>query len=125
MSTEQYVQRFVRLRSATTRDWYCDPQLRARLVADAQAQDTNLTEVVLQILAKRMKYAYAPNGRKTAPGDAEENLNLRVPVALDDLIGASFPRISRPKAIIRVLSTHYGLGIPVPKKQTRRRRAAA
>jgi hypothetical protein len=122
---QQYVQRFVRLRSATTREWYCSPELRPRLVADAKAQDTNLTEMALQILAKRLKYTYAPNGRRTEPGSAEEILNLRVPVGLDDLIAAAYPRLSRPKAIIRILSTHYGLGLPVPKKQTRRRRSVA
>jgi hypothetical protein len=125
MTTEQYEQRFVRLRSATTREWYCDPALRARLVADANAQETNLTEIALQILAKRLGYSYAPNGRRTSPGANEEILNLRVPLALDDLIGQAYPRLSRPKAIIRILSTHYGLALPVPKKQKRRRRAAA
>lgn len=125
MTTEQYEQRFVRLRSATTREWYCDPGLRARLVADANEQETNLTEVAIQILAKRLGYTYAPNGRRTTPGKSEEILNLRIPLELDDLIGTAFPRLSRPKAIIRILSTHYGLGLPVPKKQARRRRAAA
>jgi hypothetical protein len=122
MTTDEYVQRFVRLRSATTREWYCDPELRPRLVADAKARDTNLTEMAIEILSKRLGYTYAPNGRRTEPGASEEILNLRVPVGLDDLIAGAFPRLSRPKAIIRILSTHYGLGLPVPKKQTRRRR---
>jgi hypothetical protein len=125
MTDDQYEQRFVRLRSATTREWYCDPELRPRLVADAKAQDTNLTEMALMILAKRLGYTYAPNGRRTEPGAKEENLNLRVPRALDDLIIAAYPRLSVPKAIIRILSTHYGLGLPVPRKQTRTRRPAA
>jgi hypothetical protein len=124
MTTDQYVQRFVRLRSATTREWYCAPELRPRLVADAKAQDTNLTEMAMQILSKRLGYVYAPNGRRTEPGKAEEILNLRVPVDLDDLIAAAYPRLTRPKAIIRILSTHYGLGLPVPRKQTRSRRGS-
>lgn len=125
MTTDGTVQRYVRLRSLTTREWFCDPELRPRLVADAKAQDTNLTEIVLEILAKRVGYKYAPNGRKTEPGANEEILNLAVPVELDRLLTTAYPDLSPPRRIIRVLSAHYGLGIPVPRKQTRRRRRPA
>lgn len=124
MSTDAKVQRLIRLRSVTTREWYADRELRPRLVADAKEQDTNLTEIVLIILAKRLGYTYAPNGRRTEPSSNEEIIKLDVPLELDRLVGAAYPDLSRPKAMIRILSAHYGLGLPVPRKQTRRRRAA-
>lgn len=125
MTTDAKVQRLVRLRSVTTREWYASPELRPRLVADANEQGTNLTEIVLMILAKRLGYTYAPNGRRTEPGASEEIVKLDVPLELDRLVGAAYPDVSRPKAIIRLLSAHYGLGIPVPKQRARRRRRSA
>jgi hypothetical protein len=126
MSRPGYVQRFVRLRSDTTQEWFASPDLRPRLVADAKAENTNLTEMVLQILSKRVGYTYAPNGRKTEPGGAEEVLNLSVPVELDALLTTTYPQISSASArIIRVLSAYYGLAVPIKQKQTRRRRKPA
>lgn len=125
MTTEAKVQRLIRLRSVTTREWYADRELRPRLVADANEQDTNLTEIVLMILAKRLGYSYAPNGRRTEPSSNEEIIKLDVPLELDRLVGGAYPDLTRPKAMIRILSSHYGLGLPVPRKQVRRRRAAA
>jgi hypothetical protein len=126
MSRPGYVQRFVRLRSDKDGEWFASPELRPRLVADAKAENANLTEIVLQILAKRVGYAYAPNGRKTEPGDNEEVLNISVPVELDALVTTTYPQISSASTrIIRVLSAYYGLPVPIKKKQTRHRRKPA
>jgi hypothetical protein len=126
MSRAGYTQRFVRLRSDKDGEWFADPELRPRLVADAKEQNTNLTEIVLQILAKRVGYAYAPNGRKTEPGSKEEIINVSVPDELDALVTTTYPQINSPSTrMIRVLSAYYGLPVPIKKKQTRHRRKPA
>jgi hypothetical protein len=109
-----FVQRFVRLRSHTTSQWLAAPELRPRLVEAAEEQGSNLTEVVIGILATTYKVPFEPNGRRTAPADNGEELNLRLPVRLDRSIGIAAARNGRsvPDEIRAALCEHYGLRIP-------------
>lgn len=122
-----HFQTFVRLRSHTTGEWFVPPELRPRLVADAEAQDTNLTELVIQILAKRFKVPFEATGRKTAPSKNGEELNLRLPMALYKAIAvsaAAHPH-SVQREILGALCANYSLALPAPPKRTRKRRARA
>lgn len=109
-----YVQRFVRLRSHTTSEWLASPELRPRLVETAEAQASNLTEVVIGILARTYKVPFEPTGRRTAPADNGEELNLRLPSRLDRAIGMAAARNGRsvPDEIRAALCAHYGLALP-------------
>lgn len=109
-----HFQAFVRLRSHTTGEWLVPEELRPKLVADAEAAGSNLTEVVLQILAARYRVAYEPNGRRTAPSKNGEELNLRLPWPLKTAIGASANEngTTLQDEIRASLSAHYGLQMP-------------
>lgn len=117
MDSEHH-QAFVRLKSKTTGDWFVAPELRARLVADAQEQGTNLTEVAVGILCRRYSVAYEPNGRRANPKADDGVLNLRLPVRLYRAIKASTDGPYQD-AIRAALCEHYGLSVPA------RARAAA
>lgn len=122
----QFFQAFVRLRS-TTGEWIAPPELREKLVADAEEQDSNLTEVVIAILAGRYRVTFAPIGRRTAPNPTGEELNLRLPWDLKTAIGAAanVQGHSLQRQIIGELCAHYGLELPerLEKRRTRTRRA--
>lgn len=106
-----YHQTFIRLRSHTTGEWLVSPELRPRLVEDAEEAGTNLTDVVLQILAKRYKVPIEPTGRKTTPAKDGEELNLRLPLPLKTAIGAkaNVAGHSLQRQILDDLSAHYKL----------------
>lgn len=111
-----YEQAFIRLRSKATEAWFVHPDLRARLVADAEAQGSNLSDVAIKILADLHGVAYVPNGRKTAPREDTDILNLRLPRPLYAAIArAALPRFgSKYQDAIRAdLCAHYGLSLPV------------
>lgn len=122
----EYVQRFVRLQSHTTGEWLAHPDLRGKLVADAEAQGSNLTEVVIAILAGVHKVPFEPNGRRTAPADSGKELNLRLPGRLDRAIGVAAARNGKslPDEIRAELCGHYALEVPAPPKRSRAARAA-
>lgn len=119
---------FIRIRS-TTGAHIAPPELREKLVEDALGQGTNLTEVVVAILARRFKVPYEPHGRKTDPVASQDVLNLRIPQDLRqklDVAGAmAKPKRSAQKEALATLCQHYGLRMPAPVKHTRRRRLAA
>lgn len=117
-----HFQAFVRLRSHTTGEWLAPPELRSKLVADADASGTNLTEFVIATLAKRYRVPYEATGRRTAPTKDAAELNLRIPLVLKTAIGAraNTNGVSLQRQIIEDLSAHYELVPPALK----RRRAA-
>lgn len=104
-------QAFVRLRSHTTGRWFVDPELRPKLVADAEAQDSNLTEVAVKILCDRFGVPYEANGRKTAPRGSGDELNLRIPTALYRILSATYGA-KYQDGIRQALCQHYGLEVP-------------
>lgn len=106
-----YKQAYVRLRSHTTGAWFVHPDLRPRLVADAEEQGSNLTEVALRILCDRYRVPYAVNGRRTSPKPADEILNVRLPMALYRAIKSSND-VPYQDAIRADLCAHYGLEMP-------------
>lgn len=114
MAQNGYHQTFIRLRSHTTHEWLTSPKLRPCLVADAAKTGTNLTEVVLEILAKRYKVPYEPSGRKTKPAKNGEELNLRLPHELRTAIGAeaNVEGHSLQRQILADLCDHYKLAMP-------------
>lgn len=69
-------QAYVRLRSKTTGEWFAHPDLRPRLVADANERGVNMTEVAVGILCEEFGVEYEPNGRRTDPKVADDILNI-------------------------------------------------
>lgn len=114
MAQDGYHQTFIRLRSHTTGEWLTHKDLRPRLVKEATQTETNLTEVVLRILAERYGVPYEPTGRKTAPAKNGEELNLRLPLPLKTAIGAEANVIghSLQRQILADLCDHYELAMP-------------
>jgi len=105
--TPDYKRAYVRLRSDSGGHWFAHPDLRKLLVADANEQQTSMTEIVIQIVCKRLKLKYIPSGRKADPQPDETLLNLRLPwriyVALDK------PGKNYQDELRRILCEHYGL----------------
>lgn len=110
----------VRLR-AKSGEWLVHPDLRARMVADAQAKGTNLTDLAVQILCDRFAVPYTTNSRRSSPSRTAEQLNLRLPEPLERAIAAAFPR-RHLDGIRAALCDHYGL--PLPDRPARQRAAA-
>lgn len=120
---------FVRLRSkGPGGEWLAPPELRPKLVADAQDQNTNMTEIAIGILSRRYGVPTMPNGRRTHPKSADDIILLRIPQELAAAIGAAanaaVPRRTINDEIRAALCAHYGLRF-VKVKRPRRARAAA
>lgn len=111
----------MRLRSNADDAWFVDPDLRARLIADAKEQNTNMTDVILSILHKRYDLAYAANGRATEPRADDEKIRFRVPLPLYNALVASYG-VKYVDGIRALLCAHYGLRIPAKPTRTRARR---
>lgn len=114
MTNPDYHQAYIRLQSKTTSEWFVHPDLRHRLVADAEAQGSNLSEVAIKILADKYGVAYVSNGRRTAPKEDPVILNLRLPRPLYAAIARAALPTYGPKyqdAIRADLCAHYGLSV--------------
>lgn len=101
---------FVRLRSKTSGQWFVDPQLRPRLIADAEAQKTNMTEIAVLILCRHFNVPFSPTGRRSSANKDEAILNLVIP---GDLYRALTARYGTRymNGIRAVLCQHYGLKV--------------
>lgn len=121
---EGYFQAFVRLRSRSTGEWLVPPELREKLAADARERGSNLTEVVVSILARRYNVACDPTVRGTAPSPTAEHLNLRLPMELYrelELARIASGRRSYQLEFLAALCAHYGLRLPVRPSRRRAR----
>lgn len=130
MATEKHVQKFIRLSSrgrGTAGAPLAPPELRPRLVTDAETQESNLTDVILGILAERYKVEYQPTGRKTTPTGEDSPVNLRIPQRLFQRVAAAAASRNRTvqRQILADLCEHYGLRLAAPPRQRRRRPRAA
>lgn len=114
---------YVRLRSKTTNEWFVHPELRDRMVAEANEKQTNLTDLAVQILCQRFGVPYVENKRRSSPTtDADVDvLNFGMPPELQRVISASYPT-HRMDGIRKALCAYYGLGVPVRAPQRRRSR---
>lgn len=124
-----YVQTYIRLRSPGA-GWAAPPELRPRLVADAIAQQTSLTDVVCRILSTAYGVPVDESStRRTSPRDDQDVLNVRLPRELVRVIAVvgqqRTPRRTAQKEILTALSAHYGMRLPARLPRRRRRRAAA
>lgn len=125
MATEELHKVFVRTRSETDGEWFVHQDLRERLVDDAREKSTNLTSVVVQILADHFNVPLTVSTRTTAPsGDYDKLIQLRIPSSLLTPIdfAAAQAHHTRAQEIRVVLCAHYGLTIPERPKKTRNRR---
>lgn len=113
-------QTYVALRSRKTGEWFVHPELRSKMVADAQERGTSLTDLTVHILCQHFKVDYTPNVRKSEPDEDKGYLMLRLPPELERAISATYPKRSA-EGIRQVLCVHYGLRIPPRAKQTRNR----
>ena len=114
MSEGEFFTGFVRLVSRPTGEWIAPPELRPRIVADAEAKGSNLTDVVNAILAKRYGVAYQVGGRTTAASPDGKELNLRMPMNLKRAVArvATENDRSLQDEIRLALADHYGLAMP-------------
>lgn len=114
--TDRPRQAFLRLRSRSTGRWLVHPQLKEKLVADAAAADTNMTDVAVGILAGKYDVALERNGRRAVASASTSELVLNLPPALATKIElASIRRFGRARLtdeILLALHGHYGLALP-------------
>ena len=122
-----YRQAFIRLRSRSSGAWLVHPELKARLVADARAAETNMTEVATTILAAEYGIACTPGGYRRHPSPDGTQLNLRLPAELYRMIRLAAIAHDRryPAEIVAVLHDHYGLEPPAAPPPRQRTPAAA
>jgi hypothetical protein len=113
---------FVRLRSPVTGEWLAHPDLRRKLVEEAEEKGSNLTDVAIEILSRRCNVKFVPNGRKTSPSPDARELNLgRVSDDLWRALAVAGTG-SRQDAARTMLCQHYGLRAMPPVKRGRRAR---
>lgn len=107
------------------RGWLVHPDLRTRMIEEAQEKGTNLGDLAVQILSKHFNIPHTVNGssRRTTPREDAEQFNFRMPASLERVLGATYPGKELADGIRYVLCAHYGLRVPPKKKMTRRRPA--
>jgi hypothetical protein len=108
-------QKNIPLRSRVTGQWFVDPELRQRLIDDAERLGTNLTTVVLTILGDEYKVKVEPNGRRSSPDRDQDAIHMMLPVRLIDAISRSANRrgvATFQDEVRHALSKHYGLPVP-------------
>lgn len=125
----EVLQLFVRLRSATTGELFAPPDLRAKIVEHVEAQESNLIDVVSEILADKYGVPYEPRGYRAHPSPTGDVLALRIPVDLRKALdGAAFANGRNAQdETIATLCAYYGLEFEQVRKRNgaRRVRSAA
>lgn len=118
MAEQQYKQRFIRLVNRKTGELLVPEDLRPMLAAEAERNESNLTETSIRILSKTYGVLFVPTGRKTAPAAAGEELNLRLPIELDRAIRAAAAVNDRSvqREILSALCAHFGLRLYKPRR---------
>ena len=121
------IQHFIRLRSRTDGVWHAPPELKSKLVEEAEEDKSNMNEVARRILSRHYGIPFMPNGRRTNASPDGFELNLRLPLELDRSIriAAAAAGRSTKREILFTLCAHYGLRLPAPVKRTRRKRSLA
>jgi hypothetical protein len=104
-----FKQAYVRLCSLPTGRWFAHPELRPRLVADAAAQETSMTEVAIKILCKHLGLQHVPNSRRTKAKEDETLLNLLLPGYVYRALLERYPMKQYCDAIREILCAYYGL----------------
>lgn len=102
--------------------------LRAKLIEDAEEQESNVTDVAVAILAERYKVAVPESrGRRTTPNPDSQSMLLRVPERLHTAIAhaAVTNKTSAAKQIIADLCSYYTLPVPDPPRRRRRRSSSS
>jgi hypothetical protein len=101
--------------------WLVHPELRDRMIADAEAKSTNLGDLACQILAQRLGAPYTPVPRKSKPNADKTQFNFRMPESLEVTLAAATRGRKKADHIRAILCQHYGLEVPAKKKFTRNR----
>lgn len=112
-------QLFIRVRSATTGEWFANPQLRPAIVRDVLAQGSNLNDVAVARLAAHYGVVWEPRNRRSDPDPHDDVIALRVPpelLAKVDEAAVEHGRTRQDEALA-VLSDLYG----VPFERVRKR----
>lgn len=127
MPVKEFHQAWVRFRSLSTGEWLVHPDLRTRLIEDAERHGTNLTDVALAILSDRYKIPHQQSSRRTVPRADGDFLNMRVPVRLWKAIRAAANRSGRKDMdeLRFALCSHYGLRVPPAPTRKRTIRSAS
>ena len=114
---------YVRIRSKTTGEWLVHPELRGKLIETAEAKETNITDVVNEILSQAVGVAYSPARRKSKPRPDEDKLVLKMSPELVTALQIRYPGSKWQNGVRYLLCAHYGLRVPgkVPQKRGSRR----
>lgn len=110
-----YVTRFVRLRGRPDGAWLVHPDMRPRLVDFATSEGISMTDAIVKILCDKFGVTHDVTPRKTTPEPKADEINLRIPAALDTVLDrkARARRKTSVQDIIRqTLCEHFGLTVP-------------
>lgn len=102
---------YVRLRSRTTGQPLTSTELRPRLVADARDRGTNVTAVIVEILAAHYRMNVKPiSAKATNAAEDVSEFPVFLPVALAQKIRSSLKLgETMQRRITGILCAHYGL----------------
>lgn len=102
--------------------WKVHPDLRSRMIQEADEKDTNLGDLANQIIALHFGIPYEPRARRSSPADGDKHqLNFTMPSDLERVMGSVYPGRKMADGIRYILCQHYGLRVPEKPKMTRRR----
>lgn len=112
---DEYKQVLLRTRSTVSDEWLAPPELRPRLVEIAAERESNMTDVVIELLSEHYGVAYDLTGRRSVPGPDPGVITLRLPVTLHRAAaraaGSAYPQISIPQEVTRVLCERLGIAL--------------
>lgn len=109
--TRDYQQVIIRLRWKER--WLVPPELRGRLLETARERESNLTDVIVEILSEKYGVEYDLTDRRSNPAEDAASITARMPVSLHRAIaqaaGKAYPQRSIPDEIRAALCAHYDL----------------
>lgn len=123
-------QQFLRLQRSDGA-WVAPPELKAKLVEAAEADASNMTEIVTQILCKHYGLRFIPSGRRSTASPDGPVINVSLPLDVRQAVKLNAVTNGRSDAleIFAVLAKHFGLRMPQPpppvRKPRRRRPSVA
>lgn len=115
------------LRSRSNREWLVHPLLREKMVADARARDTSLSDLAIRILSDHfsVEYTMPDSTRSSSAGGSSEQLMIRnMPPELKRAISFAHPMGEHNDGIRSALCAHYRLEMPAPPRRGRAHAAA-
>lgn len=117
-------ERFLRL-TRTDGAWVAPPELRRRIIEEADADGSNMAEIVNRILAKHYGVRFVPAGRRAA-ADPDGDPVILVALSTENQQAVAVNAIANGRSekieIFTVLAKHFGLRMPSPPPPVRKPR---